>query len=131
MATRTLSVVFTDIKGFTQRTSSSSRAALRALLDRHEELLLPVIEHYQGTVVKTIGDAFLLTFESPTNAVLCGLMIQETLHEANARSAEAVCVRVNVWSATRGFYVWTRDLHKRVPDGCNARRSAWQSSRSC
>lgn len=96
MPTRTLSVVFTDIKGFTARTSSSSRAELRDLLDRHEELLLPVIHHYDGTVVKTIGDAFLLTFESPTNAVLCGLMIQETLREFNQRTVEAEQIEVRV-----------------------------------
>ena len=96
MPTRTLSVVFTDIKGFTARTASSSRAELRDLLDRHEELLLPVIHHYDGTVVKTIGDAFLLTFESPTNAVLCGLMIQERLREFNLAATEAERIEVRV-----------------------------------
>lgn len=96
MPTRTLSVVFTDIKGFTARTASSSRAELRDLLDRHEELLLPVIRHYDGTVVKTIGDAFLLTFESPTNAVLCGLMIQETLREFNLAATETERIEVRV-----------------------------------
>jgi class 3 adenylate cyclase len=96
MPTRTLSIVFTDIKGFTARTASSSRAELRDLLDRHEELLLPVIHHYDGTVVKTIGDAFLLTFESPTNAVLCGLMIQDTLREFNLATVEAEQIEVRV-----------------------------------
>jgi len=43
----------------------------------------PVIGHYQGRVVKTIGDAFLSVFESPTNAVLCAIIIQHVLYTYN------------------------------------------------
>jgi class 3 adenylate cyclase len=83
MTSCTLTIVFTDIKGFTERTSRATRSKMIEMLDRHERLLLPIVRHYGGRVVKTIGDAFLLSFESPTNAVLCGLMMQETLREAN------------------------------------------------
>jgi len=96
MASRTLTVVFTDIKGFTARTSKGSRADLIRLLKRHEQLLLPVVSRYGGHVVKTIGDAFLLTFESPTNAVLCGLMMQEVLKEENARTPETDHIEIRV-----------------------------------
>ena len=81
MASRTLTVVFTDIKGFTERTSKGSRADLLRMLEQHEDLLLPLVGRYGGRVVKTIGDAFMLAFDSPTNAVLCGLMMQETFHK--------------------------------------------------
>ncbi|MFZ5953125.1 MAG: adenylate/guanylate cyclase domain-containing protein [Candidatus Rifleibacteriota bacterium] len=82
--TRVLTIVFTDIKGFTERTSSSDREAVSRLLAKHEELLLPLVSSYDGRLIKTIGDAFLLTFASPTNAVLCAVMMQETLKEYNA-----------------------------------------------
>ncbi|MDD5302739.1 MAG: RDD family protein, partial [Elusimicrobia bacterium] len=36
-----------------------------------------------GHLVKTIGDAFLMTFESPTNAVLAGVAVQEALAKLN------------------------------------------------
>jgi class 3 adenylate cyclase len=98
LTSRTLTVVFTDIKGFTERTSRSSREALVRLLRRHEELLLPVVLHFGGHVVKTIGDAFLLTFESPTNAVLCGLVMQDTLRRANedADDDDRIDIRVAI-----------------------------------
>jgi class 3 adenylate cyclase len=75
--------MFTDIKGFTERTSNSSRIELRKILAEHETLLRPVVEDFGGRVVKTVGDAFMVVFESPTNAVLCGIMIQERLRERN------------------------------------------------
>ena len=86
MVTRTLTIVFTDIKGFTERTSRISRADMMRILEKHEELLKPYIVQHGGTVIKTIGDAFLLTFESPTNAVLCGLRMQACLKQYNSES---------------------------------------------
>lgn len=96
MPTRNLAIMFTDIKGFTQRTSASSRDAMRALLEQHERLLVPVFAYFDGTVVKTIGDAFLVYFESPTDAVLCGVTIQEVLRQHNAVQAEADRLEVRV-----------------------------------
>jgi class 3 adenylate cyclase len=96
MATRNLSIMFTDIKGFTQRTSASSREAMKALLEQHERLLLPVFAYFDGVVVKTIGDAFLVYFESPTDAVLCGVTIQEVLRHHNAKQAKADRLEVRV-----------------------------------
>ncbi len=100
MATRNLAVMFTDIKGFTARTSDSTRDGVRSLLDEHDRLLRPVFRHFDGTIVKTIGDAFLVYFESPTDAVICGLAIQSALKKFNASVAEderiAVRVAINV-----------------------------------
>ncbi len=96
MATRNLSIMFTDIKGFTQRTSASSRDAMKVLLEQHERLLVPVFAYFDGTVVKTIGDAFLVYFESPTDAVLCGVTIQEVLRQYNDDKGEDQRLEVRV-----------------------------------
>ncbi len=100
MATRNLAVMFTDIKGFTARTSASTRDGVRSLLDEHDRLLRPVFRHFDGTIVKTLGDAFLVYFESPTDAVVCGLAIQSVLKKFNAAVSEeeriAVRVAINI-----------------------------------
>lgn len=75
--------MFTDIKGFTSRTSSSSRSDMIDMLKTHDDMLTPVILEYGGTLIKTIGDAFLVTFESPTDAVLSGIALQEKLQKFN------------------------------------------------
>ncbi|MHC5040316.1 MAG: adenylate/guanylate cyclase domain-containing protein [Planctomycetota bacterium] len=83
MASRVLTVMFTDIKGFTERTSKSSREELDNILGEHEELLVPLLPDFGGRLIKTVGDALLIVFESPTNAVLCGVMMQDRLRDRN------------------------------------------------
>ena len=58
MVAKTLTVVFTDIKGFTERTSKSSRGEMLRILKKHEELLKPIVLRHGGKVVKTIGEGF-------------------------------------------------------------------------
>lgn len=96
--TRVLTIVFTDIKGFTERTSSSDRESVSRLLQKHEELLLPFVSAYEGKLIKTIGDAFLLSFASPTNAVLCAVMMQEKLKEFNfgLNQSEKIEIRIAI-----------------------------------
>lgn len=81
--TRHLTILLTDIKGFTDKTSHKSRAEISTMLDEHRAVVLPLLEARGGNLVKTIGDAFLMTFESPTNAVLAGVDVQEALAKLN------------------------------------------------
>ncbi len=81
--TKNLAIMFTDMKGFTERTSTQSREQLHHLLQIQDDIIKPEIANHEGTIVKTIGDAFLVTFESPTDAVLCGTAIQKNIIEHN------------------------------------------------
>lgn len=84
MKTKNLAVMLTDIKGFTSKTAGFSRMQTQELLSSHRDLVLPVILSFNGRLVKTIGDAFLVVFDSPTDAVLCGVEVQDILREYNA-----------------------------------------------
>lgn len=98
LKTKHLSIMFTDMKGFTTKAATQSRQQLQHLLELQDDIIKPAIKHYDGTIVKTIGDAFLVTFESPTDAVLCGMKIQETIlnHNARAASTDQMEVRIAV-----------------------------------
>jgi class 3 adenylate cyclase len=85
--TRHLSILLTDIKGFTDKTSHKTRADIQTMLDEHRAVVLPILEKGGRRLIKTIGDAFLMTFESPTNAVLAGVAVQEALAKLNADRA--------------------------------------------
>jgi formylglycine-generating enzyme required for sulfatase activity len=96
METRNLTIMFTDIKGFTARTSDSTRRGLLDLLTRHNELVLPIALEMGGRLVKTIGDAFLLVFESPTNSALAGMKIQKRLKEYNESVADDEKIEIRI-----------------------------------
>ncbi|QRK07075.1 adenylate/guanylate cyclase domain-containing protein [Archangium violaceum] len=98
MKTANLAIVFTDIKGFTERTSRQTLEENQRLLKVHHDLLAPVFKAFGGRIIKSIGDAFLVTFESPTQAVLSGMAIQDRLWSYNrgASDAERLDVRVAI-----------------------------------
>lgn len=78
----------TDIQGYTDKSSGSSRQEIVELIRRHGQLMIPVIEFYGGRIIKSIGDAFLVTFESATDGVVCAIIIQLILREYNSRQED-------------------------------------------
>lgn len=82
--THNLTILLTDIKGFTDKTSRKSRLDIQDMLEKHKHIVLPVLQGRGGRLIKTIGDAFLMVFESPTDAVLAGIAVQEALAQYNA-----------------------------------------------
>jgi serine/threonine protein kinase, bacterial len=91
-----LTVMMTDIAGYTERTGRQSRDESARWLALHDQLLQPVFKAFGGKVIKTLGDAFLVTFSSPTDAVLCGCAVQDRLflHNQGARTEDHITVRV-------------------------------------
>ena len=69
MKTENLAILLTDIAGFTAATARQSREENATWLEAHGQLLRPTFTAFGGNVVKEIGDAFLCTFRSPTDAV--------------------------------------------------------------
>jgi len=93
-----LTVVFTDIVGFTETTAGQSREQNATLLHRHDKLLIPIAKKFGGRRVKSIGDALLLVFRSSTDALLCCMAMQDALYEHNQkfRSEPEIHIRTAV-----------------------------------
>ena len=72
-------VVFTDIVGSTDRAAQLGDGRWRDLLDRHDQSVRTQIERFRGREVKTVGDGFVATFDSPRRAIECALAIRENL----------------------------------------------------
>ncbi len=78
-----LTVLFTDIVSYTEKSSSSDATTLMKLIQAFEEITLPTIAAFKGTLVKKMGDGLLATFKHPLNAVLAALQIQEKIRGYN------------------------------------------------
>ncbi|MDP1695454.1 MAG: adenylate/guanylate cyclase domain-containing protein [archaeon] len=95
--TETLTVMFVDIVSYTKTTSQLSREDINRLHEVFDDLVLPIFERRNGQVIKKMGDDYLVAFKSPTNAVLCGMDIQDAFYEYNSASpSKPLRVRVAI-----------------------------------
>ena len=78
-----LTIMFTDIVGFSDLVAKLSRSDSESLLENHDQILSKVIRRFGGKKIKSVGDSFLVTFRSPTDAVLCGMAMHDALWDFN------------------------------------------------
>lgn len=74
-----LTVLFTDLVGSTERAGQEGDANWRNVLEDHHAIVRRQIELHTGREVKTTGDGFLATFDSPSRAVQCARAIKTGL----------------------------------------------------
>jgi class 3 adenylate cyclase len=75
-------IMFTDIVGYSAQ-MGRNEAAMVAKLQVHNDIMRAQIVRNRGTVIKTIGDAFMVRFRSAESAVQCGLDCQKAIKEYN------------------------------------------------
>src|SRR5437867_13146349 len=75
-------IMFTDMVGYSALAQSDDKLALE-LLEEHRELLREIFPRFNGTEIKTIGDGFLVEFNSALEAAQCAIEIQRALSKRN------------------------------------------------
>ena len=81
---RQITVLFSDIRGFTSMAERRSPRAIFDLLNTYFEHMTPAIERHGGFIDKFIGDAIMALFPGPpVQAVLAALEMQRQLDRLN------------------------------------------------
>src|SRR5947207_8594797 len=75
-------IMFTDMVGYSSLAQRDDKLALE-LLEEHRRLLREIFPRFNGTEIKTIGDAFLAEFGSALEAAQCAIEIQRALAKRN------------------------------------------------
>ncbi|HLI55274.1 MAG TPA: adenylate/guanylate cyclase domain-containing protein [Acidimicrobiales bacterium] len=76
-----LTVVFTDLEGFTSFTAQHGDDAALEVLREHHRLAGPVVRREGGRIVKRIGDGLLCTFHDAQGGVRAAVALLETAPE--------------------------------------------------
>lgn len=78
--TSVLTVMFTDIKGFTNLTETKGEVFSAKVRKIHNQLLIPIIEeNNDGLIVKHIGDSIMSVFSEPSTAVARAIEINSKI----------------------------------------------------
>ena len=85
---KTMTIMFIDIVGYTNMSSRISRQKFDEMDDKFEEIALPMFERWNGWVVKKIGDCFMVAFESATDSLHCASELQNKFFEYNQSHPE-------------------------------------------
>jgi class 3 adenylate cyclase len=93
--TGTVTFLFTDIEGSTQRWERFPEA-MREAIRRHDALLRAAIEAHGGYVFKTVGDAFCAAFAAPADAVRAAFDVQRELQAADFSAVDGIRVRAAI-----------------------------------
>jgi class 3 adenylate cyclase len=75
-------IMMTDIVGYSAR-MEKDEAATFTLLKEHNTIMRRAITTHRGKEIKTIGDAFMVVFENPLDALRCAIVMQTELHKFN------------------------------------------------
>ena len=94
---QTMVIMMTDIKGYSARMEKDETATF-ALLKEHNIIMRNAITTNRGREIKTIGDAFMVVFNSPIDGLRCGMAMQKGLHNFNKPRAanDHLLVRIGI-----------------------------------
>jgi len=89
-------ILFTDIKGSSDLWGNNEDAMFKAL-DKHEKQILNFCKDYDGVVLKSIGDSYMIVFDELENAVEFAITLQKDLNENKIKvGKENIQLRIGI-----------------------------------
>ena len=80
---RLAAIMFTDIVGYTALMGSDEDRAFE-VLHKNREIHAELIQKFNGTLIKEMGDGMLVSFHLASEAVRCAIATQRPIHYLTA-----------------------------------------------
>ncbi len=94
MPVQTVALLMTDLVGSTEMSARLGPVAGEELRLVHFRLLRSAIERTRGREVKSLGDGLMAVFDNPSDALACGVHMQQAVDASNRRSGECCEIRI-------------------------------------
>jgi class 3 adenylate cyclase len=92
-----VTLVFSDMEGFTEMTERLGDARAHQVIAVHNQIVRKELAAFGGAELELQGDGFLLAFDAPERALACAISIQRAFAAHNARQpAEPIRVRIGL-----------------------------------
>ena len=98
-----VTIVFADISGFTTLSEKKDPEEVRALMNACFESLVPVVQKYEGTIDKFIGDEIMALFGAPTaheddpeRALRAALEMMQVIEEVNRKHGTGLGIHIGI-----------------------------------
>jgi adenylate cyclase len=97
IAVAEITIMFTDIVGYTEFTAARGDETALELLSTQEKVVRDTLPP-RSRIVKDMGDGLMICFDGPGDAVATGLLLQERFEEEAAATDFPLWVRIGVHS---------------------------------
>ncbi|MCP4624779.1 MAG: CHAT domain-containing protein [bacterium] len=91
-------ILFSDVSGFTQYMHKMGDLRGRAWIQKHHDIVIPLIEEHNGEVLDVMGDGFMTSFPDALSATKASIVIQKSLygHNAKTKKTDRIHVRIGI-----------------------------------
>jgi adenylate cyclase len=97
-----ITVLFADLEGFTSLSERTDPEMLLTVLNQYHSLVVKIIQRYNGTIDKFIGDCVMALYNTPveqedhiSNAVKSALHIQDDIHWLHSKLDKKYQLKIN------------------------------------
>ena len=110
-------IMFTDLSGFSRRVAEFGILHFLQVIHEQHKLLSPIVDNFDGLLIKIEGDSFLLLFRRPERALECAFEMQAACDRYNTlRKPEEqilLCVGIGYGRVLRigDSDVWGREVN--------------------
>lgn len=81
-------IMMTDLSGFSRNVEKFGIIHFLQIIYESQRILIPLIESFNGFLLKTEGDSLFVIFRNPVNALQCAIKMNQVLEEYNQKKVE-------------------------------------------
>jgi class 3 adenylate cyclase len=130
-------IVFSDIESSTELVTRLGDRAAREVFLKHDAIIRTQLEKYSGRELQNLGDGFMLSFDTASNAIKCAQDIQKEIskelpdirvrigvhtgevvrREGRHPFGRAVVMASRLLSQAKGGQIYTSDVTRQIVSG--------------